>query len=471
MTISTLTIRENHYQDLRQFLLRTDQNEHAAYVLCRKAVVGFDPWERQRHEKLLVVDVVPVPDADVVEAAPNLVTWATTSFVSQLKRAHRDGLVVGVAHSHPQGPLSFSSQDDLNEPDLAQLAENRNGAGTQLLSVVMTGDGELRARLWMSCKGFIPVRLIRVIGRRIRLFYPNRGKGLAAVSHHRQALALGCAFTEDIRRLKIAVVGCGGTGSAMVALLARLGVGQLALFDNDIVDTTNLNRLHGAGQADADAMRSKVEVVARSVTELGLGVRVITAQAWVGDPEYRDMLKACDVIFGCTDDHDGRLLLNRYAYYYLTPVFDTGLAIDVTREEPPEIRAMDGRVTVLYPGHTCLACREVVSPARARDEDLRRRTPDVYEKRKLESYVVGGDDPNPAVVTFTTETATMAVNELIHRIQGFRGENGAVDQRIRKFNLGVDVRASKQARDGCRICGDNSVWGCGDTTQFLDRAD
>ncbi len=29
-------------------------------------------------------------------------------------------------------------------------------------------------------------------------------------------------------------------------LLARLGVGQIVLIDNDIVDRTNLNRLHGA---------------------------------------------------------------------------------------------------------------------------------------------------------------------------------------------------------------------------------
>ena len=52
-------------------------------------------------------------------------------------------------------------------------------------------------------------------------------------------------------------------------LLARLGAGQLVLFDNDIVDVTNLNRLHGARRSDADAMRPKVEVVAREIAEIG----------------------------------------------------------------------------------------------------------------------------------------------------------------------------------------------------------
>jgi hypothetical protein len=86
------------------------------------------------------------------------------------------------------------------------------------------------------------------------------------------------------------------------------------------------------------------KLLARSLTELGLGVQVKPYQAWVGDPECRDTLKACDIIFGCTDDHAGRLLLNRFAYYYIMPVFDMGLAIEVSSANPPRIQALDRRV-------------------------------------------------------------------------------------------------------------------------------
>jgi len=196
-------------------------------------------------------------------------------------------------------------------------------------------------------------------------------------------------------------------------LLARLGVGQIVVIDNDIVDRTNLNRLHGARQADADAMTPKVNVVARAVSELGLGIRIVPIEAWVGDPGCRNALRSCDLIFGCTDDNEGRVFLNRLAYFYLIPVIDLGLAIDVSRSEPPEINCLDGRVTVLAPPQARLSCRGVIDHVAARDEALRRRSPSEYARQKAEAYVAGEGNPRPAVVTFTTEVASMAVNEML----------------------------------------------------------
>jgi len=252
-------------------------------------------------------------------------------------------------------------------------------------------------------------------------------------------------------------------------LLARLGVGHLVFIDNDIVDQTNLNRLHGSRQADADAMQPKVEVLARAVSEMGLGVKVVPIEAWVGDPQCRDALRSCDIIFGCTDDHEGRSFLNRFAYYYLTPVIDIGLAIDVDRGTPPSVKALDGRVTVIAAGHTCLLCRGVINPEIARAETMRRTEPEEYERRKAESYVMGEGNPAPAVVTFTTELACMGVNEMIHRLQGFRGPEGGAPNRVRKFHLGEDRRPGHKPGPVCQVCSSDGVWGKGDTEPFLGR--
>ena len=45
----------------------------------------------------------------------------------------------------------FSPQDDANEPDLMQLAVNRNGDGTNMLSVILTADGRFAGRCG-SCR-------------------------------------------------------------------------------------------------------------------------------------------------------------------------------------------------------------------------------------------------------------------------------------------------------------------------------
>jgi hypothetical protein len=63
---------------------------------------------------------------------------------------------------------------------------------------------------------------------------------------------------------------------------------------------------------------------------------------------------------------------------------------------------------VLTPRASCLFCRGIVDPVTARDEDLGRRNPEEYKRRKREAYIRGGGNPSPAVVTFTTATASMS---------------------------------------------------------------
>jgi molybdopterin/thiamine biosynthesis adenylyltransferase/proteasome lid subunit RPN8/RPN11 len=469
MTSYSVTLRDEHLTRLKAHLLHEDECERAAYVICNKAAVKNDPWDRTNHLKLLVVDVVPVPDEHIIESTPSLVSWSTASFVRALKRTGASGQVLGIVHNHPTGMAWFSEQDDRNEPDLAQLSVNRNGENTPLLSLIFTADGELAGRVWIRPNTYEQLRAVRVVGTSYQFHYPKRSKTNSPRQLHRQALAFGHALNGDLRTLRIGIIGCGGTGSAVAMLLARLGVGHIVVIDDDIVDDTNLNRLHGSRQADADAMQTKVATVAHNIAELGLGVKVVAIEAWVGDPQCKDSLRSCDIIFGCTDDHDGRLLLNRLAYYYLIPVIDMGLAIEVGAEDVPSIKALDGRVTVLSPGHTCLLCRDVITPDIAFGEALRRANPEEYERRKAEAYVVGAGDPSPAVVTFTTELACVAINELIHRMQGFRGADGHAANRVRKFHLGEDRLPRHDPRPNCPLCASATIWGQGDVEPFLGR--
>jgi len=467
MSYLDITLQERHLTSLRELVLNNDGIEGAAYVLFGESKIGEDPWERRSRRRFLSYDVIAIPPNEIESASSDHITWSTASYVRLLKQAKDDDLIAGIVHSHPSGPDWFSAQDQLNEAELARLARNRNGAGTPLISLLLTGKGDVRAQVWWGGKAAEPADHVRIVGRRLAI-HGAQHKGRTNEAFARQVLALGEGVNIQLRNLRIGVVGCGGTGSPTAILLARLGVGQLVLFDEDIVEATNLNRLHGARQADADAMRPKVEVLAREISEMGLGTRVVPIRKWIGDTSCRDTLKSCDVIFGCTDDHDGRLLLNRLAYFYLIPVIDMGLAIE-PEPQGGGVRELSGRCTILSPGGPCLLCRGIVDPVLAREEQLKRENPQEYERQKREAYVRGGGDPAPAVVTFTTATASMAIDELLQGLSNFRGGEGWAWQRTRRFDLMRDRLPGAPANDDCPICADVTYWGLGDVDPFLDR--
>ncbi|MEH2266651.1 hypothetical protein [Nostoc sp.] len=101
---------------------------------------------------------------------------------------------------------------------------------------------------------------------------------------------------------------------------------------------------------------------------------------------------------------------------------------------------------------------------------MKRSNPDEYERRKAEAYVIGEGNPSPAVVLFTTEVAIMAMQELVHRLQGFRGEDGAAAHRVRKFHLTTDRKPAAILNSNCPVCGTvgSQSWGRGDVIPFLN---
>jgi len=68
---------------------------------------------------------------------------------------------------------------------------------------------------------------------------------------------------EKLKKLKVAVFGLGGVGGHCAEALCRTGIGELHLFDGDVVDITNINRQIIAthktvGRDKADVMRERL---------------------------------------------------------------------------------------------------------------------------------------------------------------------------------------------------------------------
>ena len=79
----------------------------------------------------------------------------------------------------------------------------------------------------------------------------------------RTTLLFGQEKMEKLFAAKVAIFGVGGVGGYVAEALARAGIGQIDLFDNDTVSLTNLNRqivaLHSTiGQYKVDVMKARI---------------------------------------------------------------------------------------------------------------------------------------------------------------------------------------------------------------------
>ena len=439
-------------------------NECGAWALFSTSSIGRDPWAKAPRLKFILRELRPLTPADIDSASPVHLTVRTASFMRVLKDAAAAGLTPGFLHGHPSGYDGFSDVDDSNERALLSAAKNRNGIQSTLISLLVLPDGRIRARNWRSENEFDHCA-VTITGPRYHRYNPSNAVRQIDETLDRQARVFGHGFNQALTDLRVLIVGAGGTGSPLALMLARAGVKRLAIIDPDVVERTNLHRLHGAKIRDVG--KAKAETLATAIRELGLDVDAIGVQGNIIDAPYQDLLKSADMVFCATDDHAGRMLLNRFAYFYETPVIDLGLAI--AGDGHHRSRDMTGRVSLLYPGAPCLLCRNILDPRRAREEELRRRDPKSYEDQLEEGYIVGGGDPEPAFIAMTTSVACMALEEFTQMLSGFRVEGRVITQRLRRFQIPEDRRSGGAPESDCPICGQSDEWGVGDVTPFLDR--
>ncbi|MEQ9040228.1 MAG: ThiF family adenylyltransferase [Silicimonas sp.] len=455
-----LILLDPHEAQIRSLLTAGSGSERSAYMLFGIADIEVDPWTHQPRRRLVSHHFQAIGSSELVSASARHVTWQTDGFMHLLNKAKAMSLIPSLVHTHPKGQAQFSDQDDRNEAELARTALLKGMPG--LISVVIAENGDIAARIWTQKEKAEDISRILHVGPRLHI---SGLKGTPADFLDRQVRLFGKEASRQIVGFRCGIAGGGATGSALLPLLLRLGVQEAVQFDKDIVDETNLNRLHGARRSDVDAKLPKTTIHTRTVEESGLGMMLLSVDAWAGHPRTWDALKACDVIFCCTDDHAGRLFLNRFARFYGIPVIDVGLAMQRRTDKAYDLFA---RVSTLVPGHPCLLCGGYVDPRRAREEAIRRDDPDAYERLKEEAYVLGEGDPSPAVVTFTTEAAAMAVNEWLAGVAGLAGEAGMVPTRMRRFHARDERRPLVEVRSGCPCCDAAQTLGRGDVQPFLD---
>lgn len=446
----TLTVREDDMNRLRTSLLDGSGKEAAAYLLCGSGHVGEE-------YRFVCNDIVIVTDQHYARRGPDQLGITSSSYSAIAKRARREGFSVLFAHSHPCGPLTYSAQDDREEPKLHEFLSRRI-PGRFHGSLLLTPDG-VTGRAWRG--GFSPIARIRVIGDSWRFFDQHQDRALSDEAFDRQVRAFGSETQSLLSSLHIGVVGAGGTGSAVVEQLARLGVGQLSIFDDDKFERSNVNRVFGSSVRDEG--RPKVTIAQENVERIGLGTIVNAHANSISRQDGALALRACDIVFSCVDKEAPRSILMRLSTQYLIPIIDTGV---VVASSGTRILDVAGRATTFFAGEACLFCRGRLSSDRIRLEGI---SGEERERLRIAGYAPGLGEPNPAVISFTATVASLAVSEMLQRITGFMRRDRQSTEVLYLADKSSLRTSRVSANDGC-FCSNRSQWATGDTEDFLGLA-
>src|SRR6476469_8236045 len=105
------------------------------------------------------------------------------------------------------------------------------------------------------------------------------------------------------RRLKearVAVIGAGGIGSAVIPALAGAGVGTLTIIDSDVVEESNLQRQPIFRERDAGY--SKADLALQFVQRLNRFVEARTVQERVTSDNAARLVEGHDLIIDGSDN-------------------------------------------------------------------------------------------------------------------------------------------------------------------------
>jgi len=248
-----------------------------------------------------------------------------------------------------------------------------------------------------------------------------------AERYSRQILfpGIGAEGQQRLAAARVAIVGCGATGSALASLLARAGVGTLRIIDRDYVETSNLQRQSLFDESDASESLPKAIAAQRRIAAFNSKIKVEPRVEDLVPGNVDELLEGMNVTLDGTDNFETRYLINDYAvktsvpWVYTAAVGSYGVTLNVV------------------PGTTaCLACIFPDSP-----------------RGMVETCETSGI-LNSAVNLVASIAATEAMKMLVGGVQAAQ-----LRRTLLSFDVWTNERSEISAahpRPGCRACAERN---------------
>ncbi len=146
------------------------------------------------------------------------------------------------------------------------------------------------------------------------------------------------------KKKRVIVFGIGGVGSYVVEALARSGIGELTLVDNDIVNRSNINRQIIA--LESTVGMKKVDVARNRVLDINPDCKVTALNEFVTPVNADSFLQGVDYIIDAIDNVSAKIALSVCAESRGIPIIScmgTGNKLDPSQLE----------ITDISKTHTC----------------------------------------------------------------------------------------------------------------------
>lgn len=161
--------------------------------------------------------------------------------------------------------------------------------------------------------------------------------------YQRQILALDEQAQEKLVQKRVLIVGAGGLGSPLELYLTAAGIGEIVLFESDIVSLSNLGRqvLYRTG----DVGKSKAQLAKQRLENLNPDVKITIEEEWLTKQNAAKYLKNIDYLIDASDNFETKLLINDLGIEYNIPFTIAG------------IEGFDGQLISVDPHKTaCYRC-------------------------------------------------------------------------------------------------------------------
>ena len=148
---------------------------------------------------------------------------------------------------------------------------------------------------------------------------------------------------EKLLKAKVLVMGAGGLGSFVIMNLCAMGVGQIKIIDDGIVEETDLNRqtIHKIKNIG----RARVLSAKDWIVEYNPEIKVEVDKIRIDELNYFGLIQDYDIIVDCFDTYEAKFMLNEIALRH-NKILIHG-----------KTSAFQGQATTIVPNQTgCLAC-------------------------------------------------------------------------------------------------------------------